>query len=54
MLFPIDQQREVADHLRSAAHAAVEYHAFPSLQAHDAFLVDLARFEPALGNFLGK
>jgi homoserine O-acetyltransferase len=54
MLFPIDQQREVADHLRSAAHATVEYHAFPSLQGHDAFLVDLARFEPALGNFLGK
>jgi homoserine O-acetyltransferase len=54
MLFPIDQQREIADHLRSAAHATVEYHAFPSLQGHDAFLVDLARFEPALGNFLGK
>lgn len=52
MLFPVDQQREIADHLRAAARAQVEYHAFPSLQGHDAFLVDLARFEPAIGGFL--
>jgi homoserine O-acetyltransferase len=52
MLFPIGQQREIADHLRAAGRAAVEFHAFPSLQGHDAFLVDLARFEPAIGNFL--
>ena len=52
MLFPVEQQREIADHLRAAGRATVEFHAFPSLQGHDAFLVDLARFEPALGNFL--
>jgi homoserine O-acetyltransferase len=52
MLFPIEQQREIADHLRAAGRARVEFHAFPSLQGHDAFLVDLARFEPALGEFL--
>ena len=52
MLFPVDQQREIADHLRAAGRARVEYHAFPSLQGHDAFLVDLARFEPAIGGFL--
>ena len=52
MLFPIEQQREIADHLRAAGRATVEYHAFPSLQGHDAFLVDLARIEPAIGNFL--
>jgi len=52
MLFPVEQQREIADQLRAAGRAAVEFHAFPSLQGHDAFLVDLARFEPALGNFL--
>ncbi len=51
MLFPIDQQREIADHLRAAGLATVDYHAFPSLQGHDAFLVDLARFEPAIGRF---
>jgi homoserine O-acetyltransferase len=51
LLFPIDQQREIADHLR-APGCEVEFHAFPSLQGHDAFLVDLARFEPAIGGFL--
>ncbi len=51
MLFPVAQQREIADHLR-AAGGSVEYHAFPSLQGHDAFLSDLARFEPAIGGFV--
>ena len=51
MLFPVDQQREIADHLR-AAGVAVDYQAFPSLQGHDAFLTDLARFEPAIGGFV--
>jgi homoserine O-acetyltransferase len=51
MLFPIDQQREIADHLR-AAGGSVEFHAFPSLQGHDAFLTDLDRFEPAIGGFV--
>ncbi|HQR23946.1 MAG TPA: homoserine O-acetyltransferase [Steroidobacteraceae bacterium] len=51
MLFPLHQQQEVADHLR-AAGGIVEYHAFPSLQGHDAFLSDLARFEPAIGGFI--
>jgi homoserine O-acetyltransferase len=51
MLFPIQQQREIADHLR-AAGGQVEFHAFPSLQGHDAFLVDLERFEPAIRSFL--
>ena len=30
--------------------ASVEFHAFPSLQGHDAFLVDMARFQPAIGD----
>jgi homoserine O-acetyltransferase len=51
LLFPIDQQREIADHLRVPGRE-VEFHSFPSLQGHDAFLVDLARFEPAIGRFL--
>jgi homoserine O-acetyltransferase/O-succinyltransferase len=51
LLFPIDQQREIAKHL-SVPDREVEFHAFPSLQGHDAFLVDLARFEPAIGGFL--
>jgi homoserine O-acetyltransferase len=52
LLFPVDQQREIAEHLRAAGRATVEFHAFPSIQGHDAFLVDLARFEPALQEFL--
>ena len=51
MLFPIDQQREISEHLR-AAGSAVDFHAFPSLQGHDAFLVDDERFEPAIRGFL--
>jgi homoserine acetyltransferase len=51
MLLPLEQQPEVADHLR-AAGPAVQLHAFPSLQGHDAFLVDHERFEPAIRHFL--
>jgi homoserine O-acetyltransferase len=53
MLFPIEQQQEIADHLR-AAGPAVQFHAFPSLQGHDAFLVDHERFEPAIRQFLAN
>ena len=51
MLYTIDQQQLIADQLRAAGRE-VEFHAFPSPQGHDAFLVDYARFEPAIGNFL--
>jgi homoserine O-acetyltransferase/O-succinyltransferase len=51
MLFPIDQQREIARHLETAG-TPVEFHAFPSLQGHDAFLADHERFEPAVAGFL--
>jgi homoserine O-acetyltransferase/O-succinyltransferase len=51
MLFPVHQQHEIAEQLRVAG-GAVEFHAFPSLQGHDAFLSDLARFEPAIGGFV--
>ena len=51
MLFPIEQQREIADHLQ-AAGAETVFHALPSVQGHDSFLVDLARFEPAIGAFV--
>jgi homoserine O-acetyltransferase len=51
MLFPIDQQREIARHLETAG-TPVEFHAFPSLQGHDAFLADHERFEPAVARFL--
>ena len=44
--------KKPADKEHPFGHARVEYHAFPSLQGHDAFLVDLAKFEPAIGGFL--
>jgi homoserine O-acetyltransferase len=51
MLYTIDQQTLIAEQLRRAG-AEVEFHGFPSPQGHDAFLVDNARFEPAIRNFL--
>jgi len=53
MLFRIDQQRAIAEQLRAAGRD-VEFHAFPSLQGHDAFLVDLARFEPTIEGFMAR
>jgi homoserine O-acetyltransferase len=53
MLFPLYQQREIADTLR-AGGVDVEFHPFPSIQGHDSFLVDDERFEPAIGKFLRK
>ena len=53
ILFPLHQQREIGDGLE-AAGAAVEFHAFPSAAGHDSFLVDLPRFEAAIGGFFGR
>lgn len=50
-LFPIDQQREMADAIRDAG-IDVDFHALPSLQGHDAFLVDMDRFRPVVADFL--
>jgi homoserine O-acetyltransferase len=53
MLYTIDQQTLIAEQLRRTG-AEVEFHAFPSPQGHDAFLVDNARFEPAIRSFLER
>ena len=53
MLYTIDQQQLIAEHLRKVG-VDVEFHAFPSPQGHDAFLVDAARFEPVIAAFLAK
>ena len=53
ILFPIHQQREIGAGLE-AAGAKVEFHAFPSAAGHDSFLVDLPRFEAAIGGFLAR
>src|SRR5690554_4595287 len=51
ILFPLQQQQEIADGLR-AGGADSSLLPLESPQGHDAFLVDFARFSPAIGGFL--
>jgi homoserine O-acetyltransferase len=51
LLFPIEQQQELADGLKGGERK-VEFVRLPSIQGHDAFLVDMDRFRPVIGNFL--
>lgn len=51
ILFPIQQQQEIADGLL-AGGADARCLPLPSPQGHDAFLVDFARFGPAVREFL--
>jgi homoserine O-acetyltransferase len=49
-LFPLWQQRELAEGLQAAGQPA-ELAALDSIQGHDAFLVDEARFAPVMADF---
>ena len=49
-LFPLHQQRELAEGLRPSV-PDVAFRALPSIQGHDAFLVDMDRFRPAIARF---
>ena len=51
ILFPLQQQQQIADGLR-AGGADADFVPLPSPQGHDAFLVDLDRFGPAVRSFL--
>ncbi len=51
ILFPLQQQREIADGLREGG-ADARFLALDSPQGHDAFLVDFTRFGPAVRGFL--
>ena len=51
LLFPIEQQQELADGLSSGG-CAVQFARLPSVQGHDSFLVDMDRFRPVIGEFL--
>lgn len=51
LLFPIDQQQELAEGL-AAGGRDVKFARLPSLQGHDAFLVDMDRFRPVIAEFL--
>lgn len=52
LLFPIEQQQELADGL-AAGGRDVTFERLPSLQGHDSFLVDMDRFRPVIAQFLG-
>ncbi|HEX6549934.1 MAG TPA: homoserine O-acetyltransferase [Gammaproteobacteria bacterium] len=51
ILFPLHQQRELANALQTAG-IATQFDALASKQGHDSFLVDMARFRPVIGDFL--
>jgi homoserine O-acetyltransferase/O-succinyltransferase len=51
ILFPLEQQEQIADGLR-AAGAEVDFVALNSPQGHDAFLVDIPNYSRAIGGFL--
>jgi len=51
ILFPLGQQQQIAEGLR-AGGGNVQLLALPSPQGHDAFLVDIERFSPAVAGFL--
>lgn len=53
ILFPLQQQQEIADGLRDGG-ADSRFLPLPSPQGHDAFLVDIARFGPAIAGFLDE
>jgi homoserine O-acetyltransferase len=52
-LFPLDQQQEIARILREHGRD-VRLEALSSIQGHDSFLVDMDRFQPAVGSFLAE
>jgi homoserine O-acetyltransferase len=53
ILFPLQQQEQIADGLKAGGTDA-ECLALPSPQGHDAFLVDIERFAPAVAGFLAR
>ncbi|MCG8435646.1 MAG: homoserine O-acetyltransferase [Gammaproteobacteria bacterium] len=52
-LFPLEQQQELAE-LLTLSGASVELAELESLQGHDSFLADFARFGPAVAGFFNK
>lgn len=53
ILFPIEQQQQIAEGLRAGGRQA-RCLPLPSPQGHDAFLVDMARFSPPVARFLAE
>ncbi len=53
ILFPLQQQQQIAEGLRAGGVDAA-FLPLESPQGHDAFLVDIERFGPAVGGFLAS
>ncbi len=53
VLFPLHQQESIAA-LLTESGLDVTFHALPSLQGHDAFLVDRERFVPVMADFFSN
>lgn len=50
-LFPVAEQRDLAEALEPACEADVRFVELGSIQGHDAFLIDEARFAPVMREF---
>ncbi len=50
LLFPIDQQREIANSLQKNG-LRTQFYNIPSIEGHDAFLIDEERFAPVIKEF---
>ncbi len=53
ILFPLEQQEDLARHLRPRVEA-MHFHALDSIQGHDSFLVDMDRFRPVVAEFFNR
>ena len=53
ILFPIEQQRQIADGLVKAG-GEVTYKELPSIYGHDSFLVDAKNFSPVVAEFFSS
>lgn len=51
ILFPLDQQREIAQGLEKAG-LQVEFHALDAIHGHDSFLIDDGKLAPIMRSFL--
>jgi homoserine acetyltransferase len=52
MLYPIHEQAAIAEALEQCG-INTRFQRLPSLEGHDAFLVDIARFDAAIRAYLG-
>jgi homoserine acetyltransferase len=52
ILFPVEQQRELADALRMAGNSRVSYYELGGVWGHDTFLLDVQNVGSAIRGFL--